>query len=64
LFNHQNNYVENSSIIRKVIKSFDILTISLSVLHNYFDDATKLFSDLHLAKFLDTSVKPVSAVKN
>jgi len=42
-------------------KSFDILAIllaSLSILHNYFDDLTKLFSDLYLAKFLDTSSKP------
>jgi len=32
-------------------KSFDILATSLSVLHNYFDSSTKLFSDLYLAKF-------------
>jgi len=32
-------------------KNFDILAISLSVLLNYFDDLTKLFS--YLAKFLD-----------
>jgi len=30
----------------------------LSILHNYFDDPTKLFSDLYPAKFLDTSAKP------
>ena len=29
----------------------------LSVLHNYFDSLTKLFSDLYTAKFLDTTVK-------
>jgi len=34
-----------------VTKSFDILVISLNVLHNYFDSLTKLFSDL-LSKFL------------
>jgi len=28
---------------------------SLSVLHNYFDSPTNLFSNLYLAKFLDTS---------
>jgi len=29
------------------------------ILHNYFDDlTTKLFLDLYLAKFLDTSGKP------
>jgi len=37
-------------------KSFDILVTSSSILHN-FDSSTKLFSDLYLAKFLDTSVK-------
>lgn len=30
-------------------KSFDILAISLSVLYNYFDGSTELFSDLYLA---------------
>jgi len=30
---------------------------SLNVEHNYFDDSTKLFSDLYLTKFLDTSIK-------
>jgi len=32
----------------------------LSILYNYFDNygPIKLFPDLHLAKFLDTSVKP------
>jgi len=38
-------------------KSFDILGISLSVLHNHFNNPTKLFSNLYLAKFLDTSAK-------
>jgi len=37
-----------------VVKSFDILATSLSVQCNYFDNPTKLFSDLYLAKFLDT----------
>jgi len=43
--------------MNNVVKSFNILAISLSVLHNHFDSSTKLFSDLNLAKFLDTSVK-------
>jgi len=30
----------------------------LSVLHDYFDGPTKLFSDLYPVKFLDTSTKP------
>jgi len=46
--------IERSS---NAVKNFDILTIRLSVLHNYFDDLTKLFSDLYLAKFLDSSAK-------
>jgi len=36
-------------------RSFDILATSLSVLHNYFNKTTKLFSDLDLPKFLDFS---------
>jgi len=39
------------------VKSFDILTTSLSVLHNYFNGITKLFSDLYLTKFLDILTK-------
>jgi len=42
----------------KTTKSFDILTISLSVLHNYFDNLTKLFSNLLSAKLLDILAKP------
>jgi len=34
-------------------KNFDVLAINLNVLHNYFDSAIKLFSDLYLTKFLD-----------
>jgi len=37
-------------------KNFDIAT-SFDILHNYFDDLTKLFSDLYPTKFLDTSSK-------
>ena len=34
-------------------KSFNILvTCSLNVLHNYYDNPTKLFSDLYQANFL------------
>jgi len=40
-----------------VKKNFDILAISLSVLYNYFDGSTKLFSVLYVAKFLNTSAK-------
>jgi len=38
-------------------KNFDILATSLSILHNYFNSPTKLFLDLYLAEFLDTSTK-------
>jgi len=44
-------------MVSNIAKS-DILATNLSILHNYFDDPTKLFSDLYLAKFLDTSAKP------
>jgi len=44
-------------MMHNATKNFDILAISLNVLHNYFNDPTKLFSDLYLAKFLDVSVK-------
>jgi len=37
-----NDYIESSSIRSNVAKSFDILTTSLSVLYNHFDDLTKL----------------------
>jgi len=40
-----------------VAKNFGILAIILSILHNYFDDPTKLFLNLCLAKFLNTSAK-------
>jgi len=40
-------------------KSFNILiTTNLSVLYNYFNNSTKLFSDLYLAKFFNASTKP------
>jgi len=46
---YQNNYVGHSSMINTTAKSFDILAISLTILlHNYFDDSTKLFSDIQL----------------
>jgi len=48
---HQNNYVENSNTIAILQKNFDILAISLNVLHNFFDNLTRLFLYLCLAKF-------------
>jgi len=54
----QNNHVGCSSIISNAAKNFDILATSLNVLHNFLIVQTNLFSDLYLAKFLDTSAKP------
>jgi len=51
LLNCQNYDVKRLSIDNNTAKSFDILIISLSVLHIY--SPIKLFSDLYLVKFLD-----------
>jgi len=37
LLDYQNNFVRTLKIMSNAAKSFDILTISLSVLYNYFD---------------------------
>ena len=37
--------------------NFNILTTSLSILHNSFDRLYKIFLNLHLAKVLDTLAK-------
>jgi len=50
---YQNNYVEISKMENKAAKQILIFLSSLSILHNYFDSPTKLFSDLHLVKFLE-----------
>jgi len=57
LLNYQNNYVENSSVMSNAAKNFDILATSLNILYNYFDNPTKLFLNLNLVKFLNTSAK-------
>jgi len=53
LLNYPSYYVERSSITSNAAKNFDTLATSLSVLQNYFDGLTKLFSNLYPAKFLD-----------
>jgi len=53
LLDHLNNIIRLN--VDKTIKSFNIIAISLNILHNYYD--TKLFLDLYLTTFLDTSVK-------
>jgi len=55
LLSHQNNYIE--SLYLDAAKNFNILAVSSNVLHNYFGQQTKLFSNLYLAKFLDSSAK-------
>jgi len=44
-------------LIARVLKLFQLCHQCLSILHYYFDGPTKLFSDLYLAKFLNTSAK-------
>jgi len=55
LLDHQNNYVRHSSLLEWLFKTF--YKLHLIILHNYLDSSTKLFSDLYLVKFLDTSEK-------
>jgi len=51
LLNHQNNFVGTLKIMSNAAKNFDILTINLSVLHNYFDSRQQnYFFDLYPAK--------------
>jgi len=40
------NYVKRLSLMSNAAKSFDILVISLSILHNYVDSPIKLSSYL------------------
>jgi len=42
-------------LIAKILKLFAVLLIIF--IYNYFDDPAKLFSNLYLAKFLNTLVK-------
>ena len=49
--------------MRNIAKSFDILAISLNILHNYFDGPIKLFLDAYPAKFLDISADLFSSRK-
>jgi len=58
LSDQQNDSKENSSMMNNAVKNFDILAIHFSVFYYYFDNSIKLFSDLYLTKFVDTSIKP------
>jgi len=57
LLDHQNNHAGNSNVTSNAVKNFNILAISISVLHNYFNSLTKLFLNLYLAKFLNILAK-------
>ena len=52
---HQNNYKEISNIMSNTVKSFGSNQFECPI-YNCFNHSTKLFSNLCLAKFLDTSV--------
>ena len=45
---YQNNFINISSMMSNAKKKFDILAISFSAFYDYFDNATKLFSNLCL----------------
>jgi len=42
ILGHPNNFAGTLKTINNAAKNFDILTINLSVLHNYFNSLTKL----------------------
>ena len=56
-YRSENNFVRPSKFLdwtlKLIVKTFDVLAISLNVLLKNFDSLTKLFSDL--TKFLDFS---------
>jgi len=49
--------------VRIDIRNFNILAISLNVLHTYFDNLTKLFSILYLEQILSV-LKPFFPHRN
>jgi len=59
LLDYRNNYMKYlNTVLTMPQHVLTFLAISLNVLYNYFDDQTKLFSDLYLAKFLNILTKP------
>jgi len=42
LLDYQNNFVKILKVMSNVAQNFDIPAANFSVLHNYFDSATKL----------------------
>jgi len=60
LFDCQNNYVACSNWLLKFQNLLQYCSSCLKCLRNYIiDSPTKLFSDLYLAKFLNTSAKSI-----
>jgi len=49
--------IRTLKLAARMLKLFAAFIERLSVLHNYFGNPTKLFSELYLIKFLDTSAK-------
>jgi len=43
---YQNNFIGILKTMNNAAKSFDILTINLSILYNYFDSSTKFFKSV------------------
>jgi len=43
-YRSENNFVRTLKIMSNAAKHFNMLTTSLSILHNYFDSSTKLLS--------------------
>jgi len=46
-------------LVCKLFIALSSILIIINFLHNYFNDSTKLFLDLHLTKFLETSAKTI-----
>jgi len=57
LLDQKNNYVQRLSVDDNAEKSFNILAISLSTLHNYFDGPNKIIFRSVSSKFSDTLAK-------
>jgi len=58
VYTKENNYVKRLSVDDNAAKSFNILTTSLNVLHNYFAGLNKIISRcISIAKFLDILTK-------
>jgi len=50
-YRFENNFIRLSNMMINIVKNFDILATNLSVLYNYLDSLTKLFSNWHPVSF-------------